>query len=1008
MHKDFFNPPNEYRIKPFWFLNGDLDDDELKRQVREMKEKGCGGVFICARQGLKVPYLSKKWFEKIKVVCDYADSIGFENWLYDEYPYPSGIGGGEVVVRHPESKAMVLVERVFDAAGGEDVWQELPMADVLYARAFPKHADGTYCFTTSIDIKEDIGNLQRQEIYQRTGLTAYNTKRYFTYEPAKYLSVTLPKNAHGWHIVVVMQRELGNFKYYGTYVDVCDRAAMKTFIETTHQKYAEHLGEGFKNVKGMFSDEVGLHGAIPWSKHVIPEMRRLYGYEADDFMPALYISSYPDAYRIRYRYYKAVHDLLVENYYKQVSDWCAENGIMLACECQSMRMSTQRYSHIVGGDTAHEKLGKDFRFIVEKNLYSYRANPKSVSSLTRQLNQTWSMIESFHSVGWSMTLQDAKWMFDRMAGFGINFYNVHAFYYTMESIVKHDAPPSQFYQNPYWKHYKLLGDYAARLSVFLTQTDSRANIAVLDPNASLWALLSNPFAGGQGAHRRSTDWEKEMHGKIKGTWGAVRSAFIYNGVDFDNLDAEIMLTGEIRGGKVCVGRAEYGVIVLPPLMCIESEAAKMLNEFARQGGKVFCVGMKPSVDIDGDFGIDADVIGVEDVIENIKPWLDGTVTVSYDEKYNETMLVTRRYDAEGALYVYISNQENNRVDVTLTVNGMDGHHFEQLSFEDGGSRVIDYDVVPLNPYELKVLKLVQGKADGFVAVLPQAVIDTDAVMDVSIDGENVLPFDTFEISVDKEKWATVDVSTVDNQLVAAGLAVDAGQMEVKGQGFGLPLSIRFTYPKTIYYKKEFYCDFVPENISVLMDESTVLQNYEMYINGYLINRDNFKKVFVNDIKNIKCPVSDFIVAGRNELFIAVTAENNWGGIRDNIYITGGFTVYKDAERGMVISEPTNRAKLTHTYIEGYPYYSGTFTFKTTLDAASSRQYAVELKNKGIYDCAEVLVNGVSLGVRAFAPYNWIGDLKEGGNKVKIKITNTLINMLEGGYFDYEGHAFVKV
>jgi hypothetical protein len=191
-----------------------------------------------------------------------------------------------------------------------------------------------------------------------------------------------------------------------------------------------------------------------------------------------------------------------------------------------------------------------------------------------------------------------------------------------------------------------------------------------------------------------------------------------------------------------------------------------------------------------------------------------------------------------------------------------------------------------------------------------------------------------------------------------------------------------------------------------MDESTILQDFEMYVNGYLINNENFKKVFVNDIKNIKCPISDFIVKGENELFIIVTAENNRGGVRDNVYITGDFAVVRD-DRGMVISEPTGKAKLTHTYIEGYPYYSGTFNFKTSVNAEEG-MYTVSLYNKKIYEAVEVLVNGGTLGVRAFAPYEWVGEFKAGENEVEVRVTNTLINMLEGGYFDYEEHGFVKV
>ena len=64
-----------------------------------------------------------------------------------------------------------------------------------------------------------------------------------------------------------------------------------------------------------------------------------------------------------------------------------------------MRHSTQKFSHIPGGDTAHEKLGKSLEWIYDEYIRNYRSNAKAVSSLARQLDRKYAMIESFHSVG---------------------------------------------------------------------------------------------------------------------------------------------------------------------------------------------------------------------------------------------------------------------------------------------------------------------------------------------------------------------------------------------------------------------------------------------------------------------------------------------------------------------------------------------------------------------------------------------------------------------------------
>ncbi len=38
-----------YRLAPFWSWNDDLDSQELRRQIQEMKQAGLGGFFMHSR-----------------------------------------------------------------------------------------------------------------------------------------------------------------------------------------------------------------------------------------------------------------------------------------------------------------------------------------------------------------------------------------------------------------------------------------------------------------------------------------------------------------------------------------------------------------------------------------------------------------------------------------------------------------------------------------------------------------------------------------------------------------------------------------------------------------------------------------------------------------------------------------------------------------------------------------------------------------------------------------------
>ena len=93
---EFRNPEQKYRMVPFWSWNSKLDTEELRRQVRLMKDAGLGGYFMHARGGLTTEYLSEEWFQCINACMDEGEKCGMHSWAYDEEGWPSGFAGGRV------------------------------------------------------------------------------------------------------------------------------------------------------------------------------------------------------------------------------------------------------------------------------------------------------------------------------------------------------------------------------------------------------------------------------------------------------------------------------------------------------------------------------------------------------------------------------------------------------------------------------------------------------------------------------------------------------------------------------------------------------------------------------------------------------------------------------------------------------------------------------------------------------------------------------------------------
>jgi hypothetical protein len=601
----FRDPPIEYRLLPFWFWNSDMDAEEIVHQIKEMAEKGIGGFFLCARQGLKNPYLSNEWFHYVAIAIETAQKYGLEVWLYDDYPYPSGMSGGEVTLEHPDARHRQLLHYSVTVTGPQIFSYDLPWARVLSARAVPLDEVDRALWSDAVDLEQAIGSVPNESVFQSTGLTTYTNKRFFTAQLQKRLVWDVP--AGRWMIIIFLEKELEDFKYYGHYVDPCHREAMQTFVRTTHEQYARRFGQYFgQTIKGMFTDEVGFIGRIPWSARLPDFFRERTGYDLLENLSALPYNRGVQTAQIRYDFFQSMHLLLGAAYYEPVGEWCEQQHLQFVTEVPSMRMTTQRYSHVPGGDSAHEKLGRSLEWILDRNAYSLRADPKIASSLARQFGRERAMIECFHSVGWSMTLQDAKWMLDRLAVLGINLFIFHAFFYSISGLRKHDAPPSQFLQNPYWQYFRSLADYAARLGYVMSQGRADIQIAMVHPVTTFWTHMGNPFHNFQYCGD-DADEEQALE-RLKKDWAYLCKQLLHQQVDYDHLDPELLAEATIEDGQLVLGQARYSVLILPPMSNLETAAWSRVKAFLHAGGTVISVGLLPYERIDRNQDIAAECL----------------------------------------------------------------------------------------------------------------------------------------------------------------------------------------------------------------------------------------------------------------------------------------------------------------------------------------------------------------------------------------------------------------
>src|SRR5437763_1121296 len=96
-----------YRPMVAWGLNAELNDDRLAERLTWFKEIGYGGVLLIAEPGLPYGFMDDAWLDKVEVILKLARQKDLEVWVWDDWIFPSGFGGG-LVTANPDFRARKL------------------------------------------------------------------------------------------------------------------------------------------------------------------------------------------------------------------------------------------------------------------------------------------------------------------------------------------------------------------------------------------------------------------------------------------------------------------------------------------------------------------------------------------------------------------------------------------------------------------------------------------------------------------------------------------------------------------------------------------------------------------------------------------------------------------------------------------------------------------------------------------------------------------------------------
>jgi hypothetical protein len=201
------------------------------------------------------------------------------------------------------------------------------------------------------------------------------------------------------------------------------------------------------------------------------------------------------------------------------------------------------------------------------------------------------------------------------------------------------------------------------------------------------------------------------------------------------------------------------------------------------------------------------------------------------------------------------------------------------------------------------------------------------------------------------------------------------------------------YPVTLWYRTSFEIEDLPLNTRLLIDGFSG-SSYQLFINGNEIKDKGKRSKLDAEIKEVD--IQPFIQKGKNIVAVKIIANRRTDGILDLLKIIGDFAIAKNGDAYKIV-ESKNLITIGDWTKQGYPFYSGTGVYETEIEI---KENYLDGKLFLIADCGEdvleIIINNNKGIVVPWHPYkvNLTGLVKPGKNNIKLKVTNTLINILE--------------
>ena len=964
---EFQNPGVEFRPVPFWGLNDDLEDETLRYQISEMKDKGWGGFFTHARYGLETPYLSGEYMERMKACVDEAKKQGIKAWIYDEHPFPAGCAGGLATACKKEYRHKALVMR-------------------MHNRLTPIDKDEALgYFAVDVDkygVPVRVSQIRDPETYQ--GREHHFMHFYIWTEP-------------------LHQGSQPGFSNYDDNIihgfassDNMNPEAVKKFIDVTYGSFKDTVGDEFgKTLVGGFSDipvnnwnYATPHPSVPWTFGFENYFKENCGYDILPLLPCLFFNL-GDYQKVRIDFWKTTNKLFIESYTKQLYDWCDANNLIYTAHYWGEEtlhwqipwvgdaMAHFEYQHYVGMDHSIRNIEDPLGI-------------KQAATVAEQLNKPRMISETYGMSGNNLSHEERKWIGDWEYALGTNFLVPYVCLYSFRGRRKRDEPASLFVQQAYWDYERLIYDYYGRLSYALTAGKRVVNLLLLQPLSTAWTMYTPQIDYPQAHRPDPLTFEgstQELYAYNQ-TWMDISDSLLAMHRDFHVGNETIMEEyGKVEGRSLVVGSCSYQAVVVPASVNWSESTVQLLRKFAANGGTVIAVTPVPTM-VDGKWCpevLPKETVIVSDCREKLEAALDSTVRKDIILPNCGDILYHHR-EADGMSLYYIANtsQEHSYLGTDIEIPGtgafelwdaVSGEKYSLNCCPHDGMLTFKLDFYPVSSYLIIRTDIVDESLPIY-RLLPATLVGEKPLSgswDLKLKEPNALVIDYCEVKMGSSPWTET-------------LPIWKAHRVVKQGGISSEYTLRYRFRVKELPDKLSVIVETPDQLTVTVNSKAVVMagddwwldpSFHMYdIHGLVHEGEN-----VIEMKGILGIGTDI----------------------ENCILLGDMRV--DCGDGFSILKPCGKAKGVDLTKEGYPFFTGHAVLSKVFQADSSKGRVYVRFDQVNATIAKISVNKREAGFLPWKPYELdiTGLVTAGENTLEVELVTTRHNLF-GPHHNKQGEV----